>query len=194
MTRMLTWVFLLIACSWQVTAQSVTNTATGIVKNDKGAGMEGVTVRLENASNGFKNITSTNSRGVFSFSNVPVGSDYRFIISSVGYDSDTLTGYEMKENGRISLAVVLQPKNSSLESLVVIGYGAMRKKDLSAAVSTVPDMAQIKERPVLDALTMIQGKVPGVTIVSNGGHPDQGPTLYIRGTGSRNGDAPLVCC
>ncbi|MBN8853299.1 MAG: SusC/RagA family TonB-linked outer membrane protein [Sphingobacteriales bacterium 50-39] len=191
MTRMLTWVFLLIACSWQVTAQSVTNTATGIVKNDKGAGMEGVTVRLENASNGFKNITSTNSRGVFSFSNVPVGSDYRFIISSVGYDSDTLTGYEMKENGRISLAVVLQPKNSSLESLVVIGYGAMRKKDLSAAVSTVPDMAQIKERPVLDALTMIQGKVPGVTIVSNGGHPDQGPTLYIRGTGSRNGDAPL---
>ena len=191
MNRMLTWVLILITCSLQAMAQPATNIATGIVHNDKGEGMEGVTVRLENASNGFKNSTATNSRGIFSFSNVPAGSDYRFIISAINYASDTLTGYEMKNNGRISLSVILQSKASSLESLVVIGYGSMRKKDLSAAVSTVPDMQQIKERPVVDALSMIQGKVPGVTIVSNGGHPDQPPTLYIRGTGSRNGDAPL---
>lgn len=173
------------------TAQSNTNTATGVIRNEAGEYLPGAAVRMQNESNGYNQSTVTNSKGMFSFSRVPAGGGYRFIISYVGYASDTLTGYEMKENGRISLSVVMQGKNSALDKVVVIGYGTMRKKDLSAAVSTVPDMAQIKERPVVDALSMIQGKVPGVMVVSNGGHPDKAPTLYIRGTGSRNGDAPL---
>ena len=185
MNRMLTWVLLLLACSLQAMAQPAANMATGIVKNDKGEALEGVTVRLDNASNAFKSATTTNSKGIFSIGNVPVGSNYRFILSSIGYDNDTLSGYEMKENGRISLSIVLQNKNSALDKVVVIGYGAVRKKDLSAAVSEVPDMDQIKERPVLDVANMIQGKVPGVTVVSEGGHPDKSPNIVIRGKGSQ---------
>ncbi|HVW61219.1 MAG TPA: SusC/RagA family TonB-linked outer membrane protein, partial [Puia sp.] len=186
MNRMLTWVFLLVACSLQALAQPATNIATGIVKNDKDEPMEGVTVVLDNTSNGFKGATTTNSRGIFSIAKVPAGSNYRFIVSSVGYAADTLSGYEMKENGRISLSVILQNKRSALDQVVVIGYGSVRKRDLSAAVSEVPDMDQIKERPVVDVPNMIQGKVPGVTVISDGGHPDKTPNITIRGQGSNS--------
>ncbi|HXO77324.1 MAG TPA: SusC/RagA family TonB-linked outer membrane protein, partial [Puia sp.] len=113
------------------------------------------------------------------------------IITHVGYTSDTLGGYEMKESGRISLSVVLQNKNTGLDQVVVIGYGTMKKKDLSAAVSEVPDMNQIKDRPVVDVPNMIQGRVPGVTVVSDGGHPDQTAAVTIRGVGSINGESVL---
>ncbi|HVV03871.1 MAG TPA: SusC/RagA family TonB-linked outer membrane protein [Puia sp.] len=192
MNRTLTWALLLITCSLKVMAQPSTNTAMGIVKNERGEELEGVTVRLDNPSGRFKGLTTTNAKGIFSFSKVPAGSDYRFILSAVGYAADTLTGYEMKDNGRISLSIVLTNKSSSLDQVVVIGYGSVRKKDLSAAVSEVPDMDQIKERPVVDVASMIQGKVAGVTVVSEGGHPDQAPRITIRGKGSTSDESVLV--
>jgi TonB-linked SusC/RagA family outer membrane protein len=185
MKRTLTWLWLLFACSLQGIAQTNPYIATGIIKNTNGEGLQGAVVHLQNDSNGYDQSASTNGKGIFSFSKVPVGAGYRFIISYVGYAADTLSGYEMKENGRISLSITLQNKNSTLDKVVVVGYGTMRKRDLSAAVSEVPDMSQIKERPVTDVANMIQGKVPGVTVVSNGGHPDQTPAITIRGVGSK---------
>lgn len=185
MNRVFTWLFLL-AFAVRGMAQTNSYTAAGIVRNGNGEGLEGAVVRLLNVTSGFNQTTATNAKGIFSFGKVPVGIGYQFIISNVGYISDTLSGYEMKENGRISLSVILQDKRSALDQVVVIGYGTVRKKDLSAAVSEVPDMEQIKERPVVDVENMIQGKVAGVTVVSNGGHPDQAPTVNIRGIGSTN--------
>ncbi len=186
MTRMLSWVLLLSALTLRVTAQSNTGTAMGIVKNEKGEELEGVTVRLDNAANGFQANTSTNGKGIFNFTKVPAATGYRFIVSSVGYTNDTLTNYEMKEDGRLSLSIILSNKTSALDKVVVIGYGSVRKRDLSAAVSEVPDMEQIKERPVVDVQNMIQGKVAGVTVVANGGHPDGTPGIVIRGQGSNS--------
>ncbi|WP_153800641.1 SusC/RagA family TonB-linked outer membrane protein [Foetidibacter luteolus] len=191
MQRVLLCLLVLFVTASYAGAQNNTNKATGIVKNETGEILQGVSVTLQNTASGFSKNTVTNDKGIFSFSDLAAGPGYRFIFSYVGYATDTSGGYELKENGRISISVTLKPANAMLEKVVVIGYGSMKKKDLSAAVSTVPDMAQIKERPVTDAVSMIQGKVPGVTVVSNGGHPNQSPTLFIRGTGSRNGDAPL---
>ena len=190
MNRFLACLFLF-AFGLRGIAQTNPYTATGIIRNGEGEGVEGAAVRLQNSGNGFNQMAVTNGKGIFSFGKVPVGSGYQFVISHVGYESDTLSGYEMKENGRISLSVVLQNKNSSLDRVVVIGYGSIRKKDLSAAVTEVPDMDQIKERPVVDVANMIQGKVAGVTVVSNGGHPDQTPSVTIRGVGSRSGENVL---
>ena len=190
MKRMLIWLLLFSTCAIKANAQSY-NVATGIVKNENGDPMQGTTIHLKNVSNGFDQTTSTNAKGIFSFSKIPVGTGYQFIISSIGYQTDTLTDYEMKENGRISISVTAHAKNTSLDKVIVIGYGTMKKKDLSAAVAEVPDMAQTKERPVVDVANMIQGRVPGVTVVSDGGHPDQGAAVTIRGTGSRNGESVL---
>jgi TonB-linked SusC/RagA family outer membrane protein len=167
-----------------VAAQSSPNIASGIIRNESGEELEGAVVRLQNTANGFDRSTTTDKKGIFSFRNVPAATGYRFVISFVNYDNDTLTDYEMKDNGRISLSVALHGKQSTLDKVVVVGYGTMRKKDLSTAISEVPDMNQIKERPVVDVANMIQGKVPGVTVVANGGHPDGTPTVTIRGKGS----------
>ncbi|MEO6960376.1 MAG: SusC/RagA family TonB-linked outer membrane protein [Puia sp.] len=191
MKRTLTWLLLLFACSLQVNAQSHPNVASGIIKDDNGEVLDGAAVYLENESNGFKQTTLSNSGGVFTFSDVPTGNGYQFIVSYVGFVSDTLSGYEMKEKGRISISITLVNKNSGLDKVVVIGYGTVKKKDLSAAVADVPDMKQIKERPVLDVASMIQGKVPGVTVVNNGGAPDQSPSITIRGVGSRGAENVL---
>lgn len=172
-------------------AQTNPYIATGVIKNENGDNLEGSVVYLQNDSNGFSQSTTTNGKGIFSFAKVPVGTGYRFVVSYVGYANDTLSGYEMKENGRISLSIILHSKNQSLDKVLVIGYGTMRKKDLSAAVSEVPDMDQIKERPVVDVANMIQGKVAGVTVVSDGGHPDQTPSVTIRGVGSTSSENVL---
>ncbi len=183
MNKLLTGLFLLVL-SFQGWAQTNGNTATGIVRNADGEVLHGAVVRLENESLGFHQTANTNEKGIFSISSVPPGGGYQFIITHIGYVSDTLTGYEMKANGRISLSVTLKNHNSDLDKVVVIGYGSVRKKDLSAAVSDVSNMDEIKERPVVDVPNMIQGQVPGVTVVANGGHPDQVPSVVIRGVGS----------
>ncbi|WP_300598651.1 SusC/RagA family TonB-linked outer membrane protein [Niabella sp.] len=172
-----------------------TNSATGVVKNEKGEPMPGASVLLQkkneggNFSKGLS--TATNQSGIFQFNNIPLGTGYRFIVSFVGYQSDTLEGYEVNANSRISISVELQPGGSALDKVVVIGYGSMRKKDLSAAVATVPDLEQAKSRPVLSVENMMQGKVPGITVTNDGGHPDRGAKVVIRGIGNRSGESPL---
>ncbi|HEY1217000.1 MAG TPA: TonB-dependent receptor plug domain-containing protein, partial [Bryobacteraceae bacterium] len=184
--RLIPFLVLLTYCV-QLSAQSPSNIATGIIRGDNGEELEGAVIRLLNDANGFDHSTTTDKKGIFHFNNVPAATGYRFIISHVNFDNDTLTGYEMKANGRISLSITLQgqSRKSTLDKVVVVGYGTMRKRDLSSAVSEVPDMEQIKERPVVDVASMIQGKVPGVTVVNNGGHPDQTPSVTIRGIGSQ---------
>ena len=192
MQRVLPCLLFLLFCCRAAEAQTNPYTATGLVRNERGEQLEGATVSLQNPTNGYHRVTSSDGKGLFSFSQVPVGGGYQFIISYVNYESDTLSGYEMKTNGRISLSIVLHNKQSDLDKVVVIGYGVVRKKDLSASVADVPNMEQLKEQPVLDVPTMLEGRVPGVTIIQNGGHPDQTPTVTIRGTGSLNGGESVL--
>ncbi|GAO44047.1 SusC/RagA family TonB-linked outer membrane protein [Flavihumibacter petaseus] len=191
MKRLLIFLLVLCAGASRLTAQLSNNTATGIIRNEKGEALEGAVIQLQQPAGDFKQSTTTNKKGLFTFGNVPAGTGYSFIVSYVGYLTDTLPGYEMKEGGRISLSVNLRNKVAELDKIVVVGYGTMRKKDLSAAVAEVPDMQQIQERPVLDVANMIQGKVAGVTVVSNGGHPNSTPEIVIRGKGSRGNESPL---
>lgn len=185
--------FMLLICTTGAStlAQNVSNAVTGMVKNENDEALSGVTVVARNAAAGVSQTTSTDDKGVFSFRGLPPGAGYQFIISYVGYQTDTLSGYDLKGDSRIALDVILQPRSTTLDQVVVIGYGSMRKSDLSAAVATVPGLEQAKNRPVLNVEGMMQGKVPGITIVNNGGHPNRGPSITIRGVGNRSGESPL---
>ncbi len=192
MKRVFGFLLLFFSVSVHSYSQNATaNTATGIVKSENGELLSGVSIQMQNTATDFSQSTTTNQSGVFSFKNIPVAMGYRFIISYVGYQTDTLEGYEMKQDSRIALSVSLRPANTTLDKVVVIGYGSMRKKDLSAAVADVPDIKQVKERPVVDVANMIQGKVAGITVVSNGGHPNSTPKVIIRGVGSRQDESVL---
>jgi TonB-linked SusC/RagA family outer membrane protein len=142
--------------------------------------LPGVSVVLKGAGRG----TTTNVNGTFSLG-VPDAQSV-LVFSFVGYETQ-----EIVVGNNTNLTVNLKVDNKLLEEVVVIGYGTVKKGDLSAAVSTVPDMAQIKNRPVLNVGGMIQGKVAGVTVVNNGGHPNQAPKVTIRGVGSRSDESVL---
>ncbi|TDE15660.1 SusC/RagA family TonB-linked outer membrane protein [Dyadobacter psychrotolerans] len=153
----------------------------GKVSDDKGEFLPGVSVVVKGTQRG----AVTDVNGHYSLA---IGDDEEvsLVFSFVGYQSQ-----EIVLGNYTTLDVVMKADAKSLDEVVVIGYGTARKSDLSAAVSTVPDMAQIKNRPVLNVQSMIQGKVAGVTAVSNGGHPNSAPSVTIRGMGSRSGESVL---
>lgn len=153
----------------------------GIVKDVKGEGLPGVNIIVKGGQKG----TTTDADGNFTLS--LDGGSTILVFSMVGYESQELT----VSSSETMVNIVLKEDMKSLDEVVVIGYGTAKKGDLSAAVSTVPDMAQIKNRPVLNVQSMIQGKVPGVTAISNGGHPNGTPSVTIRGMGSRSGESVL---
>ncbi|WP_229359486.1 SusC/RagA family TonB-linked outer membrane protein [Flectobacillus major] len=155
----------------------------GKVTDEKGDPIPAVNVLVKGTSIG----TSTNASGNYTLSNLPSNDDNLVLVFSfVGYETQ-----EIALNNRSIINVQLKTDSKILNEVVVVGYGTAKKQDLSAAVSTVPDMAQIKNRPVLNVEGMIQGKVAGVTTVSNGGHPDKAPSITIRGTGSRGTESVL---
>lgn len=105
-------------------------------------------------------------------------------ISYVGFETQ-----EIEVNGKSFLRVVLKEKSTSLEELVVIGYGTVKKKDLTGAVSSVSQKL-MTDKPVLSLGQAIQGRVPGVYVVDNG-NPQGNVSLKIRGLGTINDSDPL---
>src|SRR5690606_27360241 len=83
----------------------------------------------------------------------------------------------------------LQVDNSNLEEVVVTGYGAQRRKDLTGAVAVV-DVAELKAQPAASAVEALQGKATGAQIV-NDGAPGSTPSIKIRGFSTINNNEPL---
>ncbi len=123
--------------------------------------------------------------------------DGKFAISGISPNAKLTVSYVGMKNetvavkGRKYISIVLQEDNALLSDLVVVGYGKMKKGDLSASVASVANLDALKERPITSAAEMLQGQIPGVTVIADGGHPDATPRITIRGMGSRNGEAPL---
>lgn len=104
--------------------------------------------------------------------------------SYVGFKSQTL-----KIDGRTTIDVVLSESTESLEDLVVVGYGTVKKSDLTSSISTVKG-SQITEVTTGNPMDALQGKVNGVQI-SSGGGPGTAPKVIIRGITTVNGSTPL---
>lgn len=103
------------------------------------------------------------------------------------------TGYVLQEinvAGRTNVDILLQTDAGVLDEVVVVGYGSQRKSDLTGSVTTVKgsDLSKIPTGSVQQAL---QGKVPGVQVVTASGRPGDGAVIRIRGTGSLNDANPL---
>ena len=108
------------------------------------------------------------------------------VVSYIGMKSKTV---DVK--GKSSVSVVLEDDNTTLNELVVIGYGAVRKKDLTGSVATVSgqDLVKVPVPNVSEALT---GKMAGVHVMTTDGSPDAEILIRVRGGGSITGDnSPL---
>ena len=153
---------------------------SGVVRDDKGETLPGVNIVLKGTTTG----TVTDNDGSYSI-NVPNEDDI-LVFSSIGY-----TTQEVPVNGRTVIDVALAEDVQSLEEVVVIGYGIIRKSDLTGSVGTVKE-AQLKERPVASLAQGLAGRIAGVQVNSNSGRPGGRTNVRIRGFSSINtSNSPL---
>ena len=158
------------SASSQQTGQKI----SGKVTDQSGTALPGVTVVVSGTTVG----TVTDGEGNYTLA-LPVGAR-SVIFSFIGLQSQ-----EILVAGKSNLNITMNQLTIGLEEVVAIGYGTTKKQDLSAAVAVVQNIDKLKETPQLSVASMIQGHVPGVTVVNQGGQPGAGPAVTIRGTGSK---------
>ena len=148
------------------------------VKDSSGEAVIGASVIEQGTRNG--GVTDFDGNFTLKSTGKPI------VISYIGMKTKTVDA-----KGQSSINVVLEDDNTTLNDVVVIGYGTARKKDLTGAVSTVKgaDLAKIPVTNVAEALT---GKLAGVQITTADGSPDAEMLIRVRGGGSITGDnSPL---
>ena len=146
---------------------------SGTVTDNTDETLIGVSVVAKGHSN---LATTTDIDGNFSIK-VPEGTV--LVFSYIGYDK-----LELPAAPRMK--VVMESASTDLDEVVVIGYGAVKRKDLTTAVSTVGEEA-LANRPIVSAAQAIQGKAPGVSVQQPTGTPGGSMTVRVRGTTSFNG-------
>ncbi|GGZ12980.1 SusC/RagA family TonB-linked outer membrane protein [Echinicola pacifica] len=148
-----------------------------------GEPIPGATVSIKGAAVG----TATDINGDFSLT-VP-GPESVLIISFVGYKAE-----EVLVGNQSRISVSLTEDLQGLDEVIVVGYGTQKKINITGAVAAV-DGEVLSRRPVTNAASMLQGRLPGVRVVQNSGQPgDEGLGIQIRGQGtfSGAGSNPLV--
>jgi len=165
----------------QVAASS--GSVTGIVRNEKGDALGGVTVVATSTANGFKAGTTTDTGGVFTFTRLPAMGKYTFSFSSVGFEPQTLSDYSIKGNGAISILVKMKPQAGALNEVVVVGYGTQKKANITGAVSQVSGEV-LDRRSIPNLAQGLQGEIPNLNLLPGDGKPVTSAVFNIRGATS----------
>jgi TonB-linked SusC/RagA family outer membrane protein len=154
------------------------NTITGtVIDGSDNSPMIGASVLVKGTSVGV--ITDIN--GAFSIK-VPAGKN-TLVFSSVGYKSQ-----EINISGKKSIKVILQQDTKVLDEVVVVGYGTMKKSDLSGSTATMSE-DKIKGSVITNLDQSFQGRVSGVTSVATSGAPGSSSSIRVRGQATINAGA-----
>ena len=150
--------------------------------SDKNGAVIGASVIVQGTTSG----ASTDASGAFQV--VVPGKQGVLEVSFIGYKSQTIP----VSSATTHVDVVLEEDATMLEDVVVLGFGAAaRKADLSTSVGVLDNVETNKARPVTSTESMLQGQMPGVTIVAEGGDPTATPSVTVRGVGSQSGESVL---
>ena len=149
-------------------------TIKGIIYDEQGETIIGASVLIKGEET---TGTTSDMDGKFTLS-VPQGAT--LVISYIGYHPQ-----EIKIRKRTALHVILKEDNQLLEEVVVVGYGTVKKSDLTGSVSGV-STRQFKNQPVKRVENILQGRTPGVEVTATSGVPGAGMKVRVRGTTSIN--------
>ena len=133
---------------------------SGVVKDKSGIPIPGATVVLKGSTIG----TITDMDGKYTLTDMPA--DGTLLISFVG-----MRMQEVPIQGRLKIDVTLEEETIGLEEVVAIGYGTMKKRDVTGSVASVTG-EQLAAVPVANAAQALKGKLPGVNVISQDGRPD----------------------
>ncbi|WP_245577810.1 SusC/RagA family TonB-linked outer membrane protein [Gelidibacter mesophilus] len=158
----------------------IEQTLKGVVLDDLGMPLPGASVTQLNTTNG----TSTDFDGHFNLTLTELPITIK--ISYIGFKTKELMITSLNP-----LQIQMELENSTLDEVVIIGYGKTSREKLSTAVSTV-NTQNIDERPVADVSTSLQGISPGLNVTQSTGKMGSEPRINIRGFTSINGGTPLI--
>ncbi|MCR9063331.1 MAG: TonB-dependent receptor [Cytophagales bacterium] len=175
--RLLTAMFLLTFVTFTAFSQSK---VSGKVSDVNGEGLPGVTVQVKGTTTG----TSTDIEGNYSLASVPANGT--LVYSFVG-----MVAQEISVQGQSVINVTLLDDAQTLEEVVVVGYGTVKKKDATGAVNAI-GTKDFQKGIVTSPEQLMQGRVAGVQITQSSGEPGGGINVRIRGTSSvYGGNNPL---
>ncbi len=159
-----------------VQAQKSTVISGKVISSADGKGLDGVSVRLKGTSKG----VTTDPDGNFEMK--VTGTSGTLLVSFVGFITR-----EIPLRGRNSFTITLSPVNTTLSDVVIIGYGSVKKTDLTGSVSQVTSKS-INAYPSTSVTQALEGKASGVQVLQNTGAPGDGISVRIRGANSLQGN------
>jgi len=148
----------------------------GVVKDENGQPLPGASIMVSGSNQG----GSTDFDGVFKFSINENAKE--IVVSFIGFLDKTVVLSESN-----IYAIILNEDSTSLDEVVVVGYGTQRKSDLTGAVTSIKvDETAAQQSSTVDQL--LQGRAAGVQVIQNGGSPGSGVSVRIRGASSLRGN------
>ena len=160
-----------------VSAQSRTVTGT-VTSAADGEPLIGATVMVKETKSG----TTTDLDGKYS---IRIVTGQSLVISYIGYEQKTV-----KYTGQPVINAELKPSAASLDEVIVVGYGTMKRSDITGSVVSV-GADDIKKSVITSVDQALQGRAAGVQVTQNSGSPGGGISVSIRGVNSLNGNEPL---
>jgi TonB-linked SusC/RagA family outer membrane protein len=152
---------------------------TGRIMDSKGVPLEGVSITVKGSNKG----TLTDQNGNFK---IQVDNESAVLVFSlIGYQTT-----EMPVAGRSDFQLSMTAQTTSLNDVIVVGYGTQKKSVVTGAISSVK-ASDIEDQPVSRIEDALQGRTTGLTIAASSGQPGEAPTVRIRGTTSINNSDPL---
>ncbi len=154
---------------------------TGIVKDEKGAPAANTSVTVRGTKMG----VVTDNAGIFAI-DVP-NSKSTLVISSAGYESQ-----EVVVGNNTSFSFNMAVSTSSLNEVVVVGYGTQKKLTVTGAVTAIKGENLVKS-PAVDLSNSLAGRLPGLVVIQTSGEPgNDGASINIRGTNTLGNSSPLI--
>ncbi|MFZ4863673.1 SusC/RagA family TonB-linked outer membrane protein [Sphingobacterium sp. Mn56C] len=161
----------------------------GIVTDVEGKAIAYVNISVKDRTGAVLFKTTTDTAGKFKLSELPVAI-YSFTFTNISYFRKQVTGVDVKAGATNNLIVNLRLKSQEIADVVVVGYGTQRKSDVTGAISSVA-ATLLKEQPVVNVQSALQGKTSAVQITQNSGSPGSIAQVRIRGLTSINNADPL---
>ncbi|MDR3058023.1 MAG: TonB-dependent receptor [Prevotella sp.] len=161
-----------------VEQQQARVTVQGKVIDSQGEPLVGVSVTIKGTTNG----TMTDIDGAYS---IATTSDATLVFTYIGYKAQSIA-----VGNQTNISITMEEDAQMMDEVIVVGYGVMKKSDVTGAISSVKSDA-ISRQPVANVAQALQGQVPGVIVTSNSGAPGGSINVRIRGIGTVNNSDPL---
>lgn len=176
---LLTKCWILTVCLCMGFYASAQHVVTGHITDENGTPLEAVSVTAKNAAVS----TATNAAGYYS---IKSNRNDILVFAYVGYATQ-----EIEVRGNLTIDIKLVQRREALEEVVVVGYGTLKRRDVTGAIASVSG-AEMAEYVVPNPIQALQGRAAGVVVTTNSGAPNGNFTVRIRGSNSiRGGNDPL---